>query len=129
VQEIKSLRDALAHPKVKQGEMFNIYEDKHGNFVGSVDDRITEYLKINKTSSVWGSSESKSVINAVIGFYNYYFIELLEFHPDQTFEVLASPLELGEVTEFSIMPEYHPWIVKIREWGMSCDFIESISEA
>jgi len=69
VSEVLHLRDHIAHPKPKSGELVLGSDEEYGSY------GATKNLQIPFDTRQWGSSEAKSVLTTVMRFLSTFFLD------------------------------------------------------
>jgi len=126
VQELKSIRDRLVHPKRKTGSIRMKKEVKEGQTLCECDFGIWEANEIKRSERGWNHEDAVKVLRATTSFLDFYFLELCEFNHNQTCKILMD----GWVTEPPLKPfetQYNlgdPHLQKaVTEWGIEFKFL------
>ena len=85
INELKSLRDKIVHPKVKKLEWKKIDER-----IWDVEHGTTNILKISFNSSLWTQCDAIKSLKAVNDFFNKYFLEWCKFDTNLVVDLLLS---------------------------------------
>lgn len=100
VAELKKVRDASVHPKkIKIPVELSLDHEKHEDLVElglGYDASPMPQTKIDKSSMFWFSGDAKAALEAVLEFYDYYFIDILKLKHEKILGLLGNSLFLKE---------------------------------
>ncbi|MDP4531199.1 hypothetical protein Q9252_03525 [Marinobacter salarius] len=99
VAELKRIRDSSVHPKkIKIPVDLSLDHDKYEDLVLlelSFDSSPMPHTKIDKSSMFWFSRDAESALEAIFGFYDYYFVDILKLKHEEVLGLLGNSLFLG----------------------------------
>lgn len=100
VAELKKVRDASVHPKkIKIPVELSLDHEKYENLVElefSFDASPMPQTNIDKSSMFWFSKDAQAALEAILEFYDYYFIDILKLKHEEVLGVLGNSLFLKE---------------------------------
>ena len=128
VNEIKSIRDSIVHPKVIKTIVGNPVEgERHFasfpyNLTFSIKPKPATGMIGN--SSLWTHRDCFTAIQTVIEFFNYFFQELLEMEKGLVFGLLNDAyIEEGNAISSIYVPTLFDEIAYLKEKGVSIKFM------
>jgi hypothetical protein len=86
VVELKALRDAYVHPKVKKQKLVQVSEGHY-----ETESKKTSQLSLSYNPAGWRREAAVSAARAANSFFNYLFLEACALTPDTVCEVLLDP--------------------------------------
>jgi hypothetical protein len=119
IQELKTIRDSLVHPKVKKYEIKKT-SPTSGHWI--VDD--FPRLKIPRDITGWQAKDAIVTLKAINTFFNYYFIELCGFDAKTTCSLLISYDRVAVPSKVPIYISHIPTLIRANnEWGLDFRFM------
>ena len=108
VKEVKQIRDSIVHPKVTKTEIGKHVEGER--IFSCLPHNLTFSSKpkpatgIVSNSSLWSHKDCFSVLQSIVVFFNYLFIELLDMDKGLVFGLLNDAVILDGKPAYSIYP-------------------------
>lgn len=119
VQELKTARDWLVHPKVKKAEM-----KQTTAFIRDWDFGKTTKLEIPKDITLWQPLHAKSSLLASTRFLDYFFGDLCSYDSVTTCNILMSSEPVEIPGKIPIHISHIPELIRAKkEWNISLDFM------
>lgn len=119
VQELKTIRDSLVHPKVKKHKI-NKTSPTSGEWI--VED--FPRLKITRDITMWQSKDAIVALKAMNTFMNYFFIDCCSFDAMTTCSLLISYDEASVPGKVPIHISHIPELTRAHnDWGIDFKFI------
>lgn len=126
-KELKQLRDSLAHPKVIRSSVESASADSRFSANGIIfSTKPKNATKIDANSNIWFHKEALSALQSIVGFYNYFFSELLGLDPDLVFGMLnTAVIENGKPTYSMYPPQLYAELEYVSTIGIEVKFMRS----
>jgi hypothetical protein len=122
IQELKSLRDRIVHPK-KSALVLRVIDEETEHMVGEY--KKTPILKISDHYRAWDTSDAVAIARTVHSFLQDYFLNSCGMKPEQSCAILYSEKKIPIDTDEDIGI---PMILidnkqKLNLWGIPTDYI------
>jgi len=132
VAELKRIRDSFVHPKkFKVPIEFFVNEEKYLDLTEvKIEIEANPYTatKIDKSSMLWFANDAREALESVLGFYDYYFINLLELDSKEILGLLGNSIFFKKDDFFLFHPEsLEVDFTYLSSIGINQDFIHLAS--
>lgn len=87
MQEVKTLRDGMVHPKV-QKFVWTVHDEETQSMTSEAE--LTAHLKVAKDLRFWEFEQSLEIMKAVHGFLNHFFLQRCGYSPKESSALLLS---------------------------------------
>ncbi len=130
IQELKSIRDCLVHPKRKTVSLKK-EDEQEGQVLFNQECGIWKLNGISRLESAWNHEDAIKVLNAATAFFNFYFLDLCGFNHNRVCKILFD--------EFVIEPPLKSFDTRydmsrdenlkkaVSEWGIEFKFLGIVS--
>lgn len=137
IQELKSIRDAYVHQKIKSTELKEPDDRGLSSLAGSgavinvlsgtrkeFDFGRSKLLNIPRSIDIWQSHHAVNALKATVNFLNYFFTDLCGFDSNTTCGLLMSNQKAKiPAQDRYFISNIQEFIRANKEWGLNLDFL------
>lgn len=118
VSELKSIRDMIVHPKVKQTTWEKIDEERMQADFGQ-----TLLLKIPYSIEEWSITDVRTSLRVTCAFLDYFFRDICSFTPNEVGDILLSSemyIPDMHIAQYSLPIT---WVESQKKWALRLEFL------
>lgn len=127
VMELKQLRDRYVHSKTKKINLeFTSMEDVGENYKVNIDfaGKTKKAIGIDENSRFWFHKDAVAALDAIVSFFNYYFIDLLSIDKKDVFSLLSPLMYINKQPSAAFNQQYLDDEIKyLTSIGIQVNFI------
>lgn len=131
IAELVRVRNDFVHPKTMniETEVAPMEEGEgHYTLPMSLHGVHWQAVGIPKHAMFWSAENALSVLTAVVDFFSYVFVELMQASAEELQEILISRLEIQDVHVISLFEEFRAEFQGLAEFGIDLNFLGVVEE-